>query len=160
MMVRWWVRLTGYRVAVVHQSTRRVSSNLMILMASFITLSLGWCASRIGIISGLLAYSFMIDYMWSSAAIAWNLFRSSSTVNGSGLNRSPLSFYLIKTLFSILLVDMFHSLYDWILVSNHSFTKHRRWSICVVRVLTVDHLLMLFGIYLCLVLSLDSSPLG
>ena len=159
-MVRGWIWLTGSRVTVVYQSTRWVTSNLMILMASFLPLSLRWCTSRIWIISGLLAYSFMIHNMWSSAAITWNLFRSASSINTRCLNRPPFPFDLIKALLSILLVDMFHSLNDRVLVSYHAFTKHWRWSICVVRVLAVHYLLVLFGVNLSFVLSLNCSPLS
>jgi hypothetical protein len=154
MMIRRGIRLAWSWLPIIYQASRRISTELMILMSSFFSFSLWRSTPRVRIISRLLANCFMINDVRSPTAITRDLFWSSSHINTLSRHRSSFTLYLIEALLSKLLISMLYSLHYRVFVSYHSFSKHWRWSIGVIRILSNKNLLMFFGINLSLVLSL------
>ena len=157
MVGRRGIRLARCRLTTIDQASRRIASKLMILMAALLSLSLRRSASGVRIVSWLLTDGFVICDVRSSTAIARHLLWPHSHLSTLGLYRTPFTLDLVKALLAILLISILDGLHYGVLIGDHTFSEHRRRSIGVIRILTAQYLLVFFGIYLGLVLSLREA---
>ncbi len=129
----------------------------MILMTSLFSFSLWRGTSGVRIVSWLLTDGLMISDVKSSTAIARHLLWPHSNLSSLSLYRAPFTLDLVKALLTILLISILNGLYYGVLISDHTFTQHRRRSIGMIRILGAQYLLVFFCIYLGLVLCLREA---